>query len=130
MKSSTPAVRDCMSHLPTEIDRRESISKAARLMRDENIRHLPVMDGARLFGVISSRDLDVIMVAGGEQSSCTVGQVCVQEPLMASPVDSVVKVAEMMLEQRVGSTVIVDGGVVVGIFTATDALKALVTAYS
>lgn len=118
-----------MTRLPTEVDREASVSRAGTMMRNANIRHLPVMDGPRLFGVVSSRDIDLVSATAKDHGDLRVGDICSREPLVASPVDSVAEVARRMLERRVGSAVIIDAGLVVGIFTVTDALEVIVNSY-
>lgn len=119
-------VSDWMTRHPEEIDRRDGLEKAARLMHDRGFHHLPVMDGARLFGVVSSRDLDVVLTAVGAPTKLTVGDVCADNPYTVSPTTPLVDVAQVMMDRHLGSAVVVDADVVVGIFTITDALRALV----
>lgn len=122
-------ISDWMTRLPEEIDRRESLETAARLMRDHGFHHLPVMDGSHLFGLISSRDLDVVLTAVGTPTKLTIGDVCARSPYTVPPTAPLGEVAQAMMERHLGSAVVVDGGVVVGIFTITDALRALVATF-
>lgn len=122
-------VSDWMTRHPEEVDRRDGLEKASRLMRDKGIHHLPVMDGGHLYGIVSSRDLDVVLTAVGTPTELTVGDVCARSPYTVSPLTPLAEVAQAMMERHLGSAVVVDGGVVVGIFTLTDALRALVATF-
>jgi CBS domain-containing protein len=50
-------VADCMTHDPETIDASETTGLAASLMIHGGFRHLPVLDGARVVGIVSIRDL-------------------------------------------------------------------------
>lgn len=126
MRRKAPLVRDCMTHLPVEADRCETVADAEQLMAAHNIRHLPVMSGSHLKGIVSQRDLQAARVrCGDEADRKALEDVCEAEVLAVSPVMAIDQVAEQMLARQVGSAVVVDGGYVVGMFTTTDALKLL-----
>ena len=48
---------------------------------------------------------------------------CTRDPLTVGPMTPIVEVAQAMIERHVGSALVADGGVLVGIFTSTDALR-------
>lgn len=130
MRRKAPPVNEFMTRLPHELDRRDTIARAKELMLTEDIRHVPVMDGAKLFGIISERDVDVILATvGGLRNAPAIELVCEENPYAVSPLTPVTEVAQEMELRKVGSAVVIDGGVVVGIFTLVDALRALRHAY-
>lgn len=125
MRRTTP-VREWMSHLPAEADRRERVSAVVRQMREQHCHHVPIMDGPHLYGVLSLQDLHERSLhagAGGEDPA--VGDVCTRELLAVGPMEPVVEVARAMLERGVHSALVTEGDVLVGIFTSTDALRVL-----
>lgn len=123
MRRSTP-VRECMSHLPAEVDRRDPLSEVLRRMREQHCHHVPVMDGPRLYGILSREDLHELSLREGATGPDTcAGDVCTRDPLTVEPLATIVEVARAMLERRVGSALVMDGDVLVGIFTRTDALR-------
>lgn len=122
----TAPVNQVMSRLPAEIDRRESLAAAVERMREEGVRHLPVMDGTTLYGVLSPRDVTAAWVRDGEAAAeMPVGDVCTANPLTVPPTEAVRDVARRMVERGVTSAIVVDGTVLVGIFTSSDALALL-----
>jgi acetoin utilization protein AcuB len=123
-------ISDWMSRHPEEIDRRDGLEAALQLMRDRGIHHLPVMDGGHLYGIVSSRDLDVVLTAVGTPTELAVGDVCARNVYTVGPTTSLSEVAREMMERHLGSVVVVDAGVVVGIFTLTDALRAIVATFA
>jgi acetoin utilization protein AcuB len=125
MRKTTP-VADHMSRLPEEIDRRTPLATVARRMRELEIRHMPVLDGPRIFGVLSEHDaLEAWRRHGAHAGGMPVGDVCTREPLVVAPTDSVPAVAQRMVSRGVTSALVADGGVLVGIFTGVDALRIL-----
>lgn len=125
MRLTTP-VNELMSRLPAEIDRHESLAAAVDRMREEGVRHLPVLDGTTLYGVLSPRDVTTAWVREGEAASeMPVGDVCSTNPLAVEPTETVRDVARQMVERGITSAIVVDGSVLVGIFTSSDALSIL-----
>lgn len=130
MPRKAPPVNEFMTRLPRELDRRETVARAKQLMLTEDIRHIPVMDGPKLFGIISERDVDLILATmGGVRDAPAIDLVCEENPYAVSPLTPITEVAQEMELRKVGSAVVVDGDVVVGIFTLIDALRALRHAY-
>jgi acetoin utilization protein AcuB len=122
----TMPVREYMSHLPVEIDRRETLSAAIRRMEEHRIRHVPVMDGPKIFGILSRQDVqDARRRHGASAEARPVGDVCTRDPLMVSPLAPIPEVAGQMVGRGVTSALVVDEGLLVGIFTSVDALRLL-----
>ena len=131
MKPQAPLVRDYMTRLPTESERCETIAEAEALMAKQQIRHLPVMSGSHLRGIISHQDILAARArAGSALDSEPVENLCESDVLTVEPLTRVNEVAQRMLDRRVGSAVVVDGGFVVGIFTNSDALRVLTERFS
>ncbi len=122
----TIAVREYISRLPDEIDRHESLANALRHMQTHGVRHIPVLDGAELFGILSRHDvLEACLRHGRHADSLPVGDVCMVGPFTVSPVETIPTVAAQMVERGISTALVTDGNVLVGIFTSTDALKVL-----
>ncbi len=108
------------------IDRTQSLSDAHQLMNAHAIRHLPVMDGGELVGVVSMRDLHLLeTLPDVDREEATVDEAMNVEVQAVAPDASLARVAYEMAERRHGSAVVMEGGKVVGIFTTVDALRAL-----
>jgi acetoin utilization protein AcuB len=123
---STRIIREFMTAEPVRIPRDMPLAAAHALMRSARVRHLVVTDGARLVGVLSQRDVYLMeTLRGAEPEEASVEEAMVGTPY-AVPADApVAGVARAMWEQRIGSAVVLEAGAVVGIFTRTDALRAL-----
>ena len=116
-----------MTLSPQVISSGHTLAQAHQVMRERNIRHLPVVDDGRLVGVVSQRDLYLLeTLKGVDPGSETVKEAMSPEPFAVRPDAPLDDVALAMAERKYGSAVVVDQGVVVGVFTTVDALRALV----
>ncbi len=103
------------------IDGDETLEKAARLMLEHGVRHLPVVDEGRLVGVLSERDLLSFRGYGGLQAP--VSTAMTKEPVTATPEESIAEVAKRMAARKLGCLPIVENERILGIITTTDLLS-------
>jgi len=121
-----PEVREYMTPAPHTIAPTSSLSRAIRAMRDNRIHHLPVVERDRVVGVLSQRDILIMeSLPGVNPTEVRVDEAMVRDVFTAAPDTPVGEVVETMLERRLGSTVVSEGDRVLGVFTTTDALRAL-----
>jgi acetoin utilization protein AcuB len=121
-----PAVTKYMTAMPHSIGAEQTLATAARKMRELNIRHLPVLHGGKLIGVLSDRELRVIeSLQGVEPEAVKVEEAMSPEVHQVAPTAKLDEVVAHMAEHKLGSTLIVDGGKCVGIFTTVDVCRAL-----
>lgn len=111
---------------PAVITSGHTLAQAHQVMRERNIRHLPVVDEGRLVGVVSQRDLYLLeTLKGVDPSAEKVGEAMSPDPFAVGPDAPLDEVALAMAEHKYGSAVVLDQGVVIGLFTSVDALRAL-----
>jgi acetoin utilization protein AcuB len=102
------------------------MSVAHRLMREQHIRHLPVLHQGKLVGVVTDRDLRLVeTLRDVDPTQVVVSEAMTPEPYVVSPDTQLDEVVSMMAAKKFGSAVISDNGKVVGIFTTVDACSAL-----
>lgn len=119
-------VQRYMSIGPVVISSDRSIAEAHRVMRERGIRHLPVVDEGKLVGMLTQRDLYLVETLKGiDPSAERVREAMSAEPYAVAPDAPLEVVAEAMAARKLGSAVVVDRGVVIGVFTTVDALRAL-----
>jgi acetoin utilization protein AcuB len=124
----TPVIDDFMTRRVQTIGMKSRLSEAHRLMNDNAIRHLPVLEGGRLVGMLSQRDLHLIeTLQGVDPQEVTVEEAMTQDVYSVPPGTSLVQVARTMAAHKYGSVLVLRGNEVEGIFTTIDALQALAT---
>jgi acetoin utilization protein AcuB len=120
------SIRGFMTASPHTIGVNQPLSAARELMHQHHIRHLPVLDGGRLVGLLSERDLALVGgLPGVNPDRVAVAEAMTPDPHCISPDSSLEWIAAEMAQSKMGSVVLVEHGRVVGIFTTVDALRAL-----
>jgi len=127
-------VKDVMSREVRTVQRNDQLGVADKLMKDERIRHLPVIDEAGdVCAVVSQRDLfrGALLRSlgyGSRAEETLLRQVVVKEAMSAdlfttTPDAPVAEAARVMIERRIGCLPVLDGGKLVGIVTETDFVR-------
>lgn len=113
---------------PVTADENVMVDDLRLLMERHGIRHLPIVRDNRVVGVISDRDLRLFSgLSAAEKFQVRAGDIMAEHPLTVSASLPLDEVAYAMSERRVGSAIVNDeNGELLGIFTATDALNALI----
>lgn len=118
-----------MTPAPHTIGSEQKLALAHKIMRDRGLRHLPVLHAGKLVGVLSERDLYFLeTVAGVDVDMDAVSDAMSTDVFTAGPDDSLRDVARMMFIHKYGCAVVTEGDRLLGIFTATDALRYLADA--
>jgi acetoin utilization protein AcuB len=121
-----PSVADYMTPGPFSIAPHETLSRARGLMREYGVRHLPVIDGNKLVGVVSERDINFTLGFGRVRLDAVSVEIAMtRRPYAVRPDASLNQVARIMAERKYGSVVVMEKDVVIGVLTTTDALHAL-----
>jgi acetoin utilization protein AcuB len=120
-------IRRFMTASPHTIGQEQTLERAHEIMRAERIRHLPVLQAGKLVGLLSQRDLHLIeTLSDVDPKDTTVAEAMSQDVYCVTPTTPLLEVAREMAEHKYGSAVVVEGSRVVGVFTTTDALHALI----
>ncbi|MDA8234715.1 MAG: CBS and ACT domain-containing protein [Clostridia bacterium] len=112
-------VETIMTAPVTTISPDDTILATIDLVREKRIRHLPVIDGGKLSGIVTDRDLR-------PNDGTTVKEVMTAPVHFVHPLDSVAEVARLMYEYKIGCLPVVRGAEVIGIVTETDILRSFV----
>lgn len=112
-----------------------SLADALALLQERRIRHLPVVEGGVLVGVVSDRDLRSQVPAPGvigeaERQALLrgkrLGEVMGRDVVVVDPDTPVEEAARLLAHHRIGCLPVVAGAEVVGILTASDLVRAFV----
>ena len=126
MSKPIPKVQAFMTSHPHSIGRDQPLARAHALMREHRIRHLPVLDGGQLVGVLSDRDLHLIeTLKDVDPQLLLVDEAMSTEVFAVSPDAPLDDVSRSMAEHKYGCAVVLQNHHVVGIFTTVDVCRAL-----
>ena len=120
-----PTVSQFMTRTVQTIGRDQPLSLAHELMNAHRIRHLPVLDGGKLVGLVSQRDLYFVEALDNTSPDrVPVDEAMTQDVFETGPDTPLSDVVRTMLDKKYGCAVVTEGGQVVGVFSAIDALEA------
>jgi len=123
-----PQVIAFMTPFPHSIDVDAPLADAHKLMREHRFRHLPVMSGGEIVGVLTDRDIKLVLgpdFGSPDEWELRVRDAYVERPCVVPASTPVAKVARVMAQNHIGSAIVTKHGKLVGIFTVTDACRAL-----
>ena len=130
-------IRDWMTSAPIVIKATEPVTAAQELMRRQRIRHLPVVDGDTVVGMLTDRDVRTVMPSPATSLAAneiqflldrlTVDRVMTHPVVTVRPDDSLAEAVRLVLDKRFGALPVTERGRLVGIITETDLLRALGT---
>lgn len=131
------SAQDLMTPKPVTVTTDTSVAEVWDLMRDLGIRHVPVVDGAIVIGMLSDRDLahfDLgrLLTAEGadavrKELSLPVGRLMSADVVAVEPEAELDEVIDLLLEHRVGALPVVrpETGELIGIISYVDVLQAV-----
>lgn len=126
MTKSIPTIQKFMTTVPHSVGDDQTIATAAKMMGEHSIRHLPVLHGGELLGILTDRDIKLIEAFKDvDPTRVTVEDAMTERPYTVAPETPLDEVTSTMAEKKFGSAVIMQNNKVVGIFTTTDACQAL-----
>ena len=138
MKQRVPVSQIMTKELVT-LNPTQSLYDAEKLFNKHSIRHIPVVEGERVTGVISRSDLLRISYADINENeetvdsivydAYTIPQVMTRIPVTVESDTTIKEVAEILSKQSFHSIPVVDKGKLVGIVTTTDLIKYLLEQY-
>lgn len=126
MTKPIPTIQKYMTTVPHSVGDDQTLAHASSVMKEYGIRHLPVLHGGKLLGILTDRDIKLIESLGGADSAgLAVAEAMTEEPYTVEPDAPLDEVVAEMAEKKYGSAVVLQNHKVVGIFTTVDACRAL-----
>ncbi len=122
-------VREMMRSPVVAIQAGARLQEASQLFRSRGFRHLPVLDGERLVGVLTDRDLrwaTSSLCPEPRKLDDPVRCAMTGPPITVDPLDPVEDAARIMREHKIGCLPVMDGASLVGILTGMDILDTLI----
>ena len=127
-------VRDFMTVAPLSVSPHTPVDEARALMQQHHIRHLPVLKGGRLVGMVSDRDVRLVLPSPATSLSVyeikylltrlRVGEIMTYFPVTIGPERSMAAAVKRMLAYKIEAFPVVENDKLVGILTRTNLLQA------
>jgi len=135
MNDTVTHVREVMSPEVVTLQADDSLDLASDIMTLGRIRHMPVVSGGRLVGIVTQRDLFRAAISSALNfrpaaerewlAKIRVDSVMSRTVYTARPDWSICQAVDIMLEKRIGCLPVVDGTRLVGLLSETDCLRLL-----
>jgi CBS domain-containing protein len=114
-------VNELMTHDPSCLTPDSTIEEAARLMRDEDVGSIPVVEGQKCVGTITDRDIVLRILADSKPPTTAVGEVASKRLVTIDPQQPVDEAMRLMAEHQVRRLPVCDeDGKLVGIVAQAD----------
>lgn len=136
-KTTPKTVGDVMTRKVIVLSVEDNLQKVLEAMDKFHIRHVPVMDGEKLVGIVSQRDMLAMMTTRLNRSDAEVTKedsfyertfvinAMTKDPMAVTPETTLREAAKILLENRFGGLPVVSEGKLVGVITETDLLRVL-----
>lgn len=121
-----PSIKTVMTAFPYSVQPNASLQQAIEFMRTQNIRHLPVADHGKLLGLVSDRDIKLVLgpdFAYPDPDQLTVGDVMRKDTYTVDLDERLDNVLAHMADHHIGSAVVTRQGRLAGMFTSSDACR-------
>jgi acetoin utilization protein AcuB len=131
-------VQDVMQTKLFTVTPETTLPEAIRLTGQRGVRHLPVLDGERLVGILSDRDLKRAMASQATSlevhelryllDHLRIGEIMTRTVIRTSPMVPIEDAARTMVMEKIGALPVTEGERLVGLVTETDILRLFVRA--
>jgi CBS domain-containing protein len=119
------SIRDVMTSNPTSCERSTTVVEAARVMAQEDVGPVPVVEGGRVVGLVTDRDIVLRVVAEGrDPNSTTIGEIASTDLVTVEPDTNLDEALNLMAQNQVRRLPVVEGGELVGIVAQADVARA------
>src|SRR5213079_1160113 len=119
------SVQDLMTSNPCSIDSDKSVAYAAKMMRDEDVGLAPIVEGNRLVGTVTDRDIAIRVVAEGKDPESTkVTEIASTDLVTVDPQQDLDEALRLMTQHQVRRLPVVEeDGRLVGIVAQADVAR-------
>jgi CBS domain-containing protein len=119
------SIRDVMTANPTSCEPSTTIVEAAKVMAQEDVGPVPIVEGGRVVGLVTDRDLVVrVLAEGRDPNSTTIGEIASADLVTVEPDTNLDEALTLMGQNQVRRLPVVEGGQLVGIVAQADVARA------
>jgi CBS domain-containing protein len=116
-------VKELMTESPVTVEPSTTVAEAAKVMANEDIGPVPIVEDGRLVGIVTDRDLVVRVLAEGRDTSTTVGEIASSDLVTVEPGMDLQQALEQMSRNQVRRLPVVEGERLVGIVAQADVAR-------
>lgn len=117
-------IREIMTENPKTCGPQDSVIDAAKLMAREDVGPIPIVEGEKLVGIVTDRDIVVRIVAEGRDAqSTTIGEIASSDVATVSPDDDLDRALEVMGSKQIRRLPVVEGQRLIGIVAQADVAR-------
>ncbi|WP_055666851.1 CBS domain-containing protein [Desnuesiella massiliensis] len=114
-------VKDIMTQNVASLEPKDSVERAAQLMKEHDIGALPVCDNNNVIGIITDRDIVLRTISEGKSpKSVSVREVMTSNPVIGRPDMNVEDATRIMGERQIRRLPVVEENTMVGIVSLGD----------
>jgi len=118
-------VRELMTTEPTTVEAKATLGEVATLMKQQDCGSIPVIEGGRLIGIVTDRDIVVRGVAAGKDPKTQrVSEVMSSNPVTIGPDEDVADAEKKMADRQIRRLPVVENGSLVGIIVTAQIARA------
>ena len=118
-------VRELMTKQPTTVEPDATLGEVATLMKQEDCGSIPVVEGGRLVGIVTDRDIVVRgIAAGADPRTQRASKVMSSDPVTVGPDDDVTDAEKKMADRQIRRLPVVEGGKLVGLIVTAQIARA------
>jgi CBS domain-containing protein len=119
------SIQEAMTSNPTTVEPTTTAQEAARTMKSEDVGSLPIVEGDKLVGVITDRDLAIRIIAEAKGIDTPVAEIASKDVVTIDPQQSLEEAARLMANNQVRRLPVVEeDGRLVGILAQADIAQA------
>jgi len=119
------SIKDLMTSNPKSCEPSTTVVDAAKVMAQEDVGPVPIVEGGRLVGLVTDRDLVVrVLAEGKDPSSTTIGEIASADLTTVTPDTDLTEALELMSASQVRRLPVVEDGQLVGIVAQADVARA------
>jgi CBS domain-containing protein len=119
------SIQEAMTPNPCSIDAGKSVAYAAKMMRDEDVGLAPIVEGEKLIGTLTDRDIAIRVVAEGKDpEATTVREVASTQIVTIDPQQDLAEAVRLMAQHQVRRLPVVEeDGRLVGVLAQADVAR-------
>jgi CBS domain-containing protein len=119
------SIKDVMTSNPCSIDAEKSVAYAAKMMRDEDVGLAPIVEGDKLIGMLTDRDIAIRVVAEGrDPGQVKVRDVASKQVVTIDPQQDLDEALRIMAKHQVRRLAVVEeDGKLVGVVAQADVAR-------